>query len=264
MLPTLGTTFLASLKYRWVQIGRYPSFRRRAWVFAPLEFVLPFLFTYAMFRPYDSAGIGTLFVGTLAWSMFHNTLWDTSSFLRVEQVRGTLELVLSSPSSTLVWVLGGAGAIALYHAVGTVAAGVLGLFLLNLRFDVNWPAALVALPLVVLVGCGSALLAASLVLNLKEMANILSVGTDVAFILSGATYSIETLPRKIAIAALFLPFAWAIRLIKVTFLVHAGLSEVAQWLLILGGMGALCTVAGAIVLRRTVASLRHTGRLTQF
>lgn len=182
--------------------------------------------------------------------------------LRQEQLMGTLESLLVTPTATTTLQLGSAvfdlvymplrtavflGFMVLFAGVGLEASGVL-------------PAAVILLAFIPFVW-GIGIASAGAILTFKRGAGAMTLGALLLGLTSGAFFPLTLLPTWIQTIAEYNPLAIAIEGLRETLLGGTGWEGVAGDVLLLVPLSCLALVAGSILFRLALRRERRRGTL---
>jgi len=189
-------------------------------------------------------------------------LGRVSSGIRQEQVIGTLESLLVTPTSTKTIQLGAV----LYDLVFIPIRTAVFLLVTALLFGLNFHASGIAPAILVLVALlpfvwGIGVATAGLVLTFRRGTMIVGLGAAVLTLLSGSLFPLDLLPHWLEIIASFNPLAIAIQSMRETLLGGEGLSNalIATAELIPFALASL--VAGFWVFRLSLQRERRLGTI---
>jgi ABC-2 type transport system permease protein len=185
--------------------------------------------------------------------------------VRGEQLLGTLESILMTPTATSTVQLGSAVFDLLYVPIRT------GLFLLvvGAAFGLHFhpggvvPAALVLLVFIPFVW-GLGVFAAAVTLTFKRGTGAVGLGAVVLGIFSGAYFPLELLPHWLATIASDNPIARAMDGIRTALLSDAGWAGVGSDLALLAPLSALSLALGLGAFRLALLRERKRGTLGQY
>lgn len=210
--------------------------------------------------PFDYLLIGLAFL-----SYFSTALHAFATRIRSEQMMGTLEAMLVSPTRTHVVVFAsaawdftyGAFRILLYLAFATLIFGV--------QLNVNsWSVLIVGVVLTLLSSAGVGILSASFIIYFKR-------GDPINFLLSGATtlfgsvfFPVEQLPEWVQGVSKVVPLAWSLRVVRGSLLQGQTFAELGDALLILTGLTVVLLPAGLWASRFAIRKAKREGSLIQY
>lgn len=211
-------------------------------------------------RPFD-----WMLVGLSFQFYFSAALFSFSQKIRGEQLLGTLEAMLVSPTPTSMVIFSSA---AFDFTYGAIRVAIYMLFAV-LVFGVHLYAtglgafALGAI-LTLLSSVGLGILSASFILYFKR-------GNPINFILSGATtflgsvfFPVEQLPEWVRPASALLPVTWSLKVVRGSLLQGKGLAELGGELWILALMTAVLLPTGLICSRYAIRRAKREGSLVQY
>jgi ABC-2 type transport system permease protein len=206
-----------------------------------------------------------MLIGLVFQFYFSTALYSFSAKIRNEQLIGTLEAMLVSPTPTSMVIFSSAAWDFTYGAIRMV----LYLLFATLVFGVTLH---VSSPLSVFLGVGLTLvssasvgiLAASFILYFKR-------GDPINFLLSGATtllgsvfFPVEQLPEVIRPASDYLPITWALRVVRGALLQGQTFADLQDELLRLAILTAILLPVGLFCSRIAIRRAKREGSLIQY
>ncbi len=206
-----------------------------------------------------------LLIGLAFQYYFSTALYSFSAKIRDEQMLGTLEAMLVSPTPTSVVIFSSA---AWDFTYGALRVGLMLLFA-TLFFNVDLhvtslPAVLVGVLLTLLSSAGLGILSASFVLYFKR-------GDPINFLLSGATtffgnvfFPVEKLPEGIRFISDYLPITWSLRIVRGSLLQGQPLAELQGEFVSLGILTLFLLPAGLVASRFAIRKAKRAGSLIQY
>jgi len=206
-----------------------------------------------------------LLVGLSFQFYFSTALYSFSARVRSEQVLGTLEAMLVTPTPTSMVVFSSAAWDFVYGGIRVLIYMLFATLVFGVRLDVASPVALVVgVVLTLLSSAGLGILSASFILYFKR-------GNPINFLLSGATtflgsvfFPIEQLPEWIRPASNFLPVTWSLRIVRGSLLQGKGFEEMRRELAVLALMTVILLPAGLICSRFAIRRAKREGSLVQY
>jgi ABC-2 type transport system permease protein len=253
--------FLISVSYRLAFILQ---------VVAMLLSLMVFFFVTKMIDP-NTAGLdgmqpfSYLLIGYMFQFYFSTALYAFSAKIRSEQMLGTLEAMLVSPTPTSMVIFSsaawdftyGAIRVSLYLAFAVLIFGVklhtagLDVFVLGALLTLLWSA-------------GLGILSASFILYFKR-------GDPINFLISGATallgtvfFPAEQLPAMLRTLSDFLPITWSLRIVRGTLLQGHGFAELSGELLYLAIFTVLILPVALISSRFAIRKAKLEGSLVKY
>ena len=187
-----------------------------------------------------------------------------SGKVRQEQMTGTLEAMLVTPTSTGIIVLGSALWEFVMTSIKVVVYLTVGWLIgVHLMFQSLLPC-LVVLALTILAFSGIGILSAAFIFYLKRGDPITYLVSSVSALLGGVFYPPEDMPPWIASLSRFLPITYSLRALRGALLKGRGFAD------LLPDIGALCLFViillplGILAFRFAVRKARQEGSLVQY
>jgi ABC-2 type transport system permease protein len=211
-------------------------------------------------RPFDWFLIGLSFQ-----FYFSTALYSFSAKIRSEQLLGTLEAMLVSPTPTSMVIFSsaawdftyGAIRIAIYLAFATLVFGVK-------LYTNSLLAVALGVILTLLSSAGLGILSASFILYFKR-------GDPINFMLSGLTtflgnvfFPVEQLPERIQFLSDYLPITWALRVVRGALLQGRSFAELQDELLRLAILTVILLPLGLVASRFAIRRAKREGTLIQY
>jgi ABC-2 type transport system permease protein len=189
-------------------------------------------------------------------------LTRTATAIRTEQMIGTLEALLMTPTATATVQLGSAVFDLVYVPIRTaIFLGFLAIVVgLDLQVSGILPSAAVLLAFIPFVW-GIGLAAAAAILTFRRGDGGIMLGATLLGLASGAFFPLSVLPDWLATIAEYNPLAIAIEGMREALLGGTGWSEVGGQLLLLVPASALSLVCGAFLFRVALGRERRRGTL---
>lgn len=267
---------LAAAHKQWLLTIRYPSWVVAVIVWPPL---LPLAFILSgrvMAGPSgESLGAfervagtanyaGYVVVGSIVWMWVNMILWDSGSFFRGEQLRGTLDSNWMTPAPRLAHLLG-SGLVSLLMGAFASAVALAGFRLVVGVWLAGSPwlialALAAALPSVY----GLSLLFASMVVWAKDTAAMVQAVRSVFLIFCGVTYPLAVLPGWMRRVAEALPLTYAINAVRKASLGGASFADIRADLVVLLEFGVVLVVCGVLAFGYMERQARRLGSLSHY
>ena len=189
-------------------------------------------------------------------------LTRTSEALRTEQMIGTLEALLTTPTATATVQLGSAVFDLVYMPIRT---GVLLLFMalvvgLDLHASGALPALVLMLAFIPFVW-GLGISTAAAILTFRRGGGMMALGTLALGLASGAFFPLTLLPGWVATVAEYNPLAIAIEGLRETLLGGTGWTGIAGDLAVLIPISAVTVAIGSLLFRLALRRERRRGTL---
>ena len=210
--------------------------------------------------PFDYVLIGIGFMG-----YFSMALYSFSAKIRNEQVLGTLEAMLVSPTPTSLVIFFSAAWDFTYGGVRLVLYLLLATFVFGVHLDVNSPLALLlGVALTLLSSAGLGILSASFILYFKR-------GDPINFMLSGATtllgtvfFPPEQLPPLIQGLSNWVPLTWSLRVVRGSLLQGKTFAELQNELTVLVLLTVVLLPSGLLASRIAIRRAKKEGTLVHY
>jgi ABC-2 type transport system permease protein len=199
-------------------------------------------------------------VGMLLGAFIHFGMHNVASAVRNEQLQGTLESLLVTPTAPQTIQLGSVAFLFLYLPLRLVfLIGAIAL-VFGLNFDPSGiaPAAVLLLAFMPFVW-GLGIAGAATIVTFRRGSGLLAMGTLVLAFVSGLYFPIDLLPGWLAAIAEWNPIALAVEGMRESLLGDAGWSETGLAVAILLPMSALALVVGFVAFRTALARERRLG-----
>jgi ABC-2 type transport system permease protein len=201
-------------------------------------------------------------VGIMLTAFVQLALARVQAAVRTEQMQGTLESLLTTPTAPLTVQLGSVSYDFLYIPIRTGAflAVTAALFGLDLDPGGILPAAVIVVVFAPFVwGLGVA--SAAVVVTFKRGTGGVALGTTLLALTSGAYFPLELFPSSVEAVAELNPMAVAIQGLREALLGGAGWSAVGRDLLVLAPMSAVTLALGVWGFRLALRRERRRGSL---
>ena len=253
--------FLSDLSYRFaffLQLG--------GMIFS----VAVFFFASRMIDP-NTAGFDGIapfpwmLVGVAFQLYFSTALYSFSAKVRSEQVMGTLEAMLVSPTPTSLVIFSSTAWDFTWGALRLLVYLLAAVLIFGVTLHVESPAALLlGVALTLLSSAGIGMISASFILYFKR-------GDPVNFLLTMGTmffgnvlFPAKVLPPAIAWVSDWFPMSWSLRIVRGALLQGVGFHEVSGPLLRLAVLTALLVPAGLYSAKLSIRKAKQEGSLVQY
>jgi len=206
-----------------------------------------------------------LLVGVAFQLYFSTALYSFAAKVRSEQVLGTLEAMLVSPTPTSVVIFSSTAWDFTWGAVRLLVYLVAAVFVFGVKLHVTSPSALaLGVGLTLLSSAGIGMLSASFILYFKR-------GDPINFLLSMGTtffgnviFPSKLLPRPIQWISEWLPMSWSLQVVRGALLKGSSLAEVAGPIGRLAILTAVLVPAGLLGARIAIRKAKREGTLVQY
>jgi ABC-2 type transport system permease protein len=232
--------------------------------------VAVFFFASRMVNP-DTAGLDGilpfpwLLVGIAFQLYFSTALYSFSEKVRSEQVLGTLEAMLVSPTPTSVVIFSSTAWDFTWGALRLVVYLVCAVFVFGVKLDIASPTALaLGIALTLLSSAGIGMLSASFILYFKR-------GDPVNFLLSMGTtffgnviFPSKLLPTSVQWVSNWLPMSWSLKVVRGSLLSGATFGQLSGELGRLAILTAILVPLGLFGARVAIRRAKREGSLVQY
>lgn len=211
-------------------------------------------------RPFDWFLIGFAFQ-----YYFSTALYSFSEKIRSEQVLGTLEAMLVSPTPTGMVIFSSAAWDFTYGAIRVAIYLLFATLLFGVTLHANSLLAVVlGVILTLLSSAGLGILSASFILYFKR-------GDPINFLLSGTTtflgsvfFPVEQLPASVRFLSDYLPITWSLRIVRGALLKGLPFAELQDELLRLALLTLILLPSGLFASRLAIRRAKREGSLIQY
>jgi ABC-2 type transport system permease protein len=209
-------------------------------------------------------------VGIAFYHYLTVALTSFASRVRNEQLTGTLEAMLVSPTRTPMVILASSlwdFVFTSFRVVMYVAVGVGISWVTDHPIHIHWEGLLpfaVILALTVLAFSGIGIIVASVIIYLKKGEPINSFLISASALLGGVFYPVESLPSWLVSASALLPITYALRGIRRALLSGASFLDLLPEVQVLAVFVAGLVPLGLIVFRWALRGAQRDGTLVQY
>ena len=189
-------------------------------------------------------------------------LTRTSEALRTEQMIGTLEALLTTPTATSTILVGSAVFDLVYIPIRTAVFLLFMALVAGLDFTASGalPALALLLAFIPFVW-GLGMCTAAAILTFRRGSGLMGIGTMALGLASGAFFPLALLPAWIATIAEYNPLAIAIEGLRETLLGGTGWTGIGDDLLLLVPLSVLSILLGSLLFRASLRRERRRGTL---
>jgi ABC-2 type transport system permease protein len=206
-----------------------------------------------------------LLVGIAFQIYFSTALYSFAERVRGEQVLGTLEAMLVSPTPTSVVIFSSTAWDFTWGAVRLLVYLVAAVFVFGVKLDVRSPAALAAgVALTLLSSAGIGMLSASFILYFKRgdpINFLLSMGTT---FFGNVVFPSKLLPPAVQWVSDWLPMSWSLEVVRGSLLRGASFAQVSGPIARLLILTAVLVPAGLLGARVAIRRAKREGTLVQY
>lgn len=258
------------------QMLRYPVWIIQLLIW-PLIFPLVYILSALGYAGPDESGLqvfktltgtsnyaGYIMVGTMIWMMVNTTMWNFGSYLRDEQVRGTLESNWLCPINKYDFLIGGS-VISFFISIFTLVISMIEYrFIYQVRFSGNVFTWLFLFIIIMpgVYGVGSML--AGLVLKLKEVNAAVNVVRGIMMIVCGITFPITVMPGFLRTISKFIPYTYGIQAARQIMINGESLSAASHSIVMCLLEGVITMILGRIIFNSIEKQIKVSGSLDRF
>jgi len=259
-----------------IQLVRYP-----AWIFQlliwPLIFPLIYILSALAMAGPDKSGItsfqittgtanykGYIVIGTMIWMWVNITLWSYGTYLREEQLRGTLEANWLMPINRFDILIGGS----ISNLLTGVFMTIVSIIEYKVIYGINFTGGIlgwIVLFIAMIPGVyGLGMLFASLILWFKQANAAVNVARGLLMILCGITFPVSIMPGWMIVLSKFIPFTFGIQASRQIMVSGQGIKAASSNLLLCLTEGTVLLILGRLAFLRTERLVRNSGSLERF
>jgi len=206
-----------------------------------------------------------LVIGAAFQLYFATALYSFSAKVRGEQVQGTLEAMLVSPTPTSVVIFSSTAWDFAWGALRLVVYLSCAVFIFGVHLQVSSPVALgLGIALTLLASAGIGMLSASFILYFKR-------GDPVNFLLTTGTtffgnvlFPSKVLPASVQWVSDWVPMSWSLQVVRKSLLQGAGFAELSGPLIRLAVLTAVLIPLGLVGARIAIRRAKREGSLIQY
>lgn len=272
----MRNTIIAVAKKDLTQALRYPTWIIQIIIW-PLIFPLIYIMSAVGFAGPDRSGmsafkaatgtenyLGFIVIGTMVWMWVNTTMWGYGSYLREEQIRGTLESNWLCPIKRFYFLIGGS-IVSLFSAlIINIVSMVEYRFVYGIHFTGNifsW----ILIFLIMIPGVyGVGTILAGLVLKLKEINAAVNVVRGIMMIICGITFPVSIMPMWMQGISKFIPYTYGIEAARQVMIKGEGISGAKFNIIMCLVEGLITLVIGRLVFRSIESQVRESGSLDRF
>lgn len=211
---------------------------------------------------YEGGYFGFVLVGLIVLNFSQVSVRTFGSSIREAQGNGAFEILLATPTSLTVLMLGTFMVPLLFASIDVGLYALLGWLLMGLSFPLDG-VLISALLLVLTVGSFMAigLFSAAVIVLTKRGDPFASIVLQLTLILAGALFPVTLLPDWAQALSRAVPAFYGLSGIRDVLLADAGLFDVIDEILVISAFNAVLLPLGLLALSRAVRLARVTGTL---
>lgn len=215
--------------------------------------------TYGSVRSNYLAFVG---VGIVLGFLLQLGTGRATSAMRSEQVMGTLDAVLATPTSLLTFQLGSVFYELVLAPVRTVAYVTVFVWLFGVNYHLTGlGTAMIIMALFAVFALGLGTASAAAVLVLKQAAGVVSLGALILTTASGAYFPLHLLPKPLATLAGWSPVAVALSSMRKVLIGGEGWQQVRTEVMTLAAMALCISIIGILALHLALRREQRQGTL---
>ncbi len=204
-------------------------------------------------------------IGVAVSNYLSTGLNSFSARIREEQVLGTLEAVLSTPTRFSTYLISSSMWSFIWASFQIVLYLIVGVLFFDLRLtNPNIPVALIFLSLTVVSFSSLGILAASFILVMKRGNPVNWIFTSLSRLLGGVYFPLTVLPDWLQDAAKFIPLTYSLEGMRMSLLSGHGLGSLQRELLSLIAFTVVALFVGILAARFAINRARRDGTLGQY
>lgn len=269
-------TILAVMRREFIVIIRYPTWIIEVIIW-PMIFPLLYILSAIGFAGPDKVGLSTftsaagtndyrgfIVVGTMAWMWVNTTMWKFGTYLRQEQMFGTLESNWLCPIKKFDFLVGASIISMIEGLLMTVVSVVEYKFIYGIHFQGN-PLTWMIMFIIMVPGVyGLGTIFASLVLWAKETNSAVNVVRGIMMMLCGITFPIAVTPNWMQRLAKLIPFTYGISATRQVMVNGDTLSSASHNILMCIFEGIILLILGRLAFMYTERRVKNIGALGRF
>jgi len=211
-----------------------------------------------------------ILVGIAFYHYLTVALTSFASRVRNEQLTGTLEAMLVTPTRTPMVILASSlwdFVFTSFRVIVYLAAGILIAQAAGRPVRIYWSGLLpfaVILGLTILAFCGIGIIVASVVIYLKRGEPLNAFIISASALLGGVFYPVQAMPPWLESASTLLPITYALRGIRRALLEGASMGDLLTEIQVLALFVAALVPIGLLVFRWSLRGARRDGTLVQY
>ncbi len=247
--------WLMMFRERWYLYGRTYAFD---WLLRPIfELSIAGLIYFRA----DSDRVAYVVVALAASNLLFSAIYFVGEILDRERIKGTLPSLFLTPCRRTSWMAGYAFA-GILETAGRISVVLLaGYILFDVRFDPNYLALAVVLPIFVLTLSGVALVLSGIGLLIKRANALSNLVSPFLILLGGVYFPVSSLPDPLRYIARAMPFGYGMDAITAIVINHASLADVQDSLIPLLGFAIVSPIIGFIAFDRIDKLVRQRGEV---
>jgi len=214
---------------------------------------------------YGGSYVSFMVVGVAFQGYVSSAFTTLSSRIRNEQLMGTLEYVLMSPTRLSSFLLYNAAWAFLLNSINAGVILGVGTLVLGVSFaHADALGAVIALVLAILSNMGLGMASAGIIMVTKQGNPISFLFNAVSNLLSGVFFPIAVLPFWLRVVSYILPLTWSLEAIRYALLDGYALGALMSYFAVLGLFSLVTVPLGLITFSMGFLKARRDGSLSQY
>lgn len=203
-------------------------------------------------------------VGTMVWMSVNMIMWGYGTFLREEQMRGTLEANWLCPINKFDFLIGGGLIELLMGAIVAVISMLEYTFIYRIHFTGNVLQWILVFIIMIPAIYGIGMLSASIILWAKEANAAVNVVRGILMIVCGITFPVSITPAFIRFIAKGIPFTYGIDMARQIMVMGQGLKSTRYNIFMCLLEGFILLFLGRLAFLKTESMVKKSGSLERF
>ncbi len=204
-------------------------------------------------------------IGIAAMRFLNTASSSFSTRLRNEQMTGTLEAMIITPTSIPTIVFSWAGWDFFMALISMLITFLLGIFAFGMKINIaGLPVFFLVLTLTVLAFSSVGILSASFIMVLKKGDPVNFLVTNVSALLGGVFFPVDILPEWLQYIAKAIPITWALDAMRKSLIHGCGFHGTSKEILILAGFVAALLPLSLLIFRWALGKAKRDGTLVQY
>lgn len=208
--------------------------------------------------------MGYIMIGTMVWNWVNITMWTFGSFLRDEQMRGTLESNWLCPINRFDLLLGGGLSTLLQSFIMTLVSVIEYKLIFRVSFTGNILYWLLIFIILTPSVYGLGMLFASVILWLKQANAAVNLVRGIIMIICGITFPVSVMSESLQIISKFVPFTYGIEASRQIMVNGKSLTEAGFNIFMCIFEGVILLMLGRLAFRSIENKVRVSGSLERF
>lgn len=216
-------------------------------------------------KAYNGDYFSYVLIGLAFHGFFTTALQSFSQTIRTEQMTGTLEHLLVTPTPPWIVLLGGILWRFVYDGIQFVVIFAVGITLLHAHYTAGGaPAAALALILTLVSNAALGLIAGGFIMLFKRGDPVATVFGFLTALLGGVYFPIGLLPEALRSISVVLPITYSVRIARDAFIQGASMSSMGHDFAALAILSVVLLPIGILFFGYAIRRAREDGSLGQY